>query len=225
MDFLTNLGYIVMDSQSRSSGCCCWLLLIWGKTDGLTRKQRILDLQPKLAHALQALHTGAGGHGWCFMGWFLVSLGLKWSQDVSSHGIVLLVLGGFLKSSVLLGGVAELKSCASCYCSLISGRNQCCGWHAPNILVTMLAKCGMSTTWIHPYGSISMYILGFLWTSTLCVKCQGVVGLLPAVCRGPPVRSFLLGFCPKKSRRPVFWIVSGGGYCWRGPRKICYILY
>ena len=29
-----------------------------GKTDGLTRKQRILDLQPKLSFALQALHTG-----------------------------------------------------------------------------------------------------------------------------------------------------------------------
>ena len=29
-----------------------------GKTDGLTRKQRILDLQPKLSIALQALHTG-----------------------------------------------------------------------------------------------------------------------------------------------------------------------
>ena len=44
--------------QGRPENKAGWSAWLLSKTDGLTRKQRILDLQPKLSSALQALHTG-----------------------------------------------------------------------------------------------------------------------------------------------------------------------
>eukprot|EP00913_Durusdinium_trenchii_P025020 g23485.t1 len=46
------------DEQGRPEDKAGWSTWLLSKTDGLTRKQRILELQPKLAHALQALHAG-----------------------------------------------------------------------------------------------------------------------------------------------------------------------
>eukprot|EP00435_Cladocopium_sp_Y103_P053219 s689_g17.t1 len=46
------------DEQGRPDDKAGWTAWFLSKTDGLTRKQRILDLQPKLSIALQALHTG-----------------------------------------------------------------------------------------------------------------------------------------------------------------------
>lgn len=46
------------DEQGRPDDKAGWSAWFLSKTDGLTRKQRILDLQPKLSIALQALHTG-----------------------------------------------------------------------------------------------------------------------------------------------------------------------